>query len=387
MVRCVLQGNSNMVVLDQFLAFAGYVIPFVFVLSIVVFFHELGHFMVGRWCGVKVDAFSLGFGPELFSFTDRRGTRWRVALLPLGGYVKFHGDANAASASAADPSIVIPAEERRISFFTQPVAKRAAIVAAGPIANFLLAIVIFAGIFYFSGRGMLLPRIESVRPGEVAEAAGFQAGDMIISVDGKAISSWGDMQRIVQASADIPLTFVVQRGSKDVTLGVTPKLRVIETPFGQNRVGLIGLNASSDPKDWTVKTYGVTESFSLATAETWYVSERTVSYIVGLFAGRESFKQVSGPIGTGYVAGEVAKQGFVALLGLAAILSISIGLINLFPIPLLDGGHLLYYLFEALRGRPMTERFQEYGFRIGLAFVVMLMVFATFNDVLHLAGG
>ena len=373
--------------LDQFLAFAGYVVPFVFVLSIVVFFHELGHFVVGRWCGVKVDAFSLGFGPELFAFIDRRGTRWRVALLPLGGYVKFHGDANAASASAKDPSIVMSADDRKISFFTQPVAKRAAIVAAGPIANFILAIVIFAGIFHFSGRGMLLPRIESVRPGEVAEAAGFQGGDMIVSVDGKAIESWGDMQRIVQASAGVPLVFVVQRGAKDVTLPVTPLQRVIETPFGQNRIGMIGLNASSDPKDWKTQTYGIADSIGLAASETWYVSERTINYIGGLFAGRESFKQVSGPIGTGYVAGEVAKQGFVALLGLAAILSISIGLINLFPIPLLDGGHLLYYVFEALRGRPMTERFQEYGFRIGLAFVVMLMVFATFNDVLHLAGG
>ncbi len=364
-----------------------YVIPFIFILSIVVFFHELGHFMVGRWCGVKVDAFSLGFGPELFAFVDRRGTRWRVAALPLGGYVKFHGDANAASAAARDPTVKLSEEERRISFFTQPVWKRAAIVAAGPIANFILAVVIFSGVFYTHGRGVLAPRIEGIRAGEVAEAAGFQAGDLIVSIDGKAIDSWGDMQRTVQASPDVPLTFVVQRGARDVTINVTPKLRVLKTPFGETKVGLIGLNATSNPDDWRIQSYGLIDSVGIAVSETWYVSERTVNYIGGLFMGRESANQISGPIGTGYIAGEVAKAGFVALLNLAAILSISIGLINLFPIPLLDGGHLLYYIFEAIKGKPLSERVQELGFRFGLAFVVALMLFATFNDILHLSGG
>ena len=193
-----------MALFDSLWSLGGFVVPFIFVLSLVVFFHELGHFLVGRWCGVKVDAFSVGFGPELLAFVDRKGTRWRLALLPLGGYVKFHGDANAASAAAQDPTVVMPEAERRISFFTQPVWKRAAIVAAGPIANFILSIVIFSGIYLWHGQGMTVPRIDSVQAGSPAEGAGFQKGDLIISVEGKAIESFSAMQRIVQVSADVP---------------------------------------------------------------------------------------------------------------------------------------------------------------------------------------
>ena len=374
-------------ILNQLGSFGGYVVPFVFVLSLVVFFHELGHFLVGRWCGIKVDAFSIGFGPELFAFVDRRGTRWRIALLPLGGYVKFHGDANAAS--VGDPAAIaaMPEAERRVSFYTQPVWTRAAVVAAGPIANFILAIVIFSGIFFAYGKLELLPRVDAVRPGEAAAEAGFQPGDLILSIDGKPIDSWMEMQRVVQASAEVALTFVVQRDNKDVTLVATPHLRVIDTPFGKNRVGLIGLNASPKPADWKVKTFSPVGAVGQAVSETWYVAYRTVNYVSGLFVGRESLEQVSGPIGTGYIAGEVAKLGFSALLNLAAILSISIGLINLFPVPLLDGGHLMFYLIEALKGRPLSERSQELGFRMGLVLVAALMIFATFNDILNLTRG
>jgi regulator of sigma E protease len=373
-----------MSILTHLWSFAGYVVPFVFVLSIVVFFHELGHFLVGRWCGVKVDAFSIGFGPELFARIDSHGTRWRIAALPLGGYVKFHGDANAASTVAATG---LSEADRRISFSTQPVAKRAAIVAAGPIANFILAVVIFAGIFFIYGRGVLAPRVESLRAGEVAEEAGFKPGDLIVSIDGRPIDSWMDMQRIVQTSADIPLTFVVERDGQKVTLGATPRLRVMDTPFGKNRIGLIGLNASGRAQDWKVIHYGLGESLIQGVRETGYIIERTGGYVAGLFAGRESLDQVSGPIGTGYVAGEVAKMGFSALLNLAAILSVSIGLINLMPVPLLDGGHLLYYLIESVKGRPMSERAQEVGLRLGLGLVMALMIFATFNDILNLTKG
>ena len=373
-----------MSVLTHIWSFAGYVVPFVFVLSLVVFFHELGHFLVGRWCGVRVDTFSIGFGPELFARIDGKGTRWRVAALPLGGYVKFHGDANAASAGVAAG---LSDEDRRISFFTQPVWKRSAIVAAGPIANFILAIVIFTAIFFTFGRGVLAPRVESLRPGEVAETAGFKPGDLILSIDGRQIDSWMDMQRIVQTSADIPLTFVVERDGQKVTIGATPRLRLMETPFGKNRIGLIGLNASGKAEDWKVLTYGPVDSLIQGAGETWYIVVRTAGYVGGLFSGRESLDQVSGPIGTGYVAGEVAKMGFSALLNLAAILSVSIGLINLMPVPLLDGGHLLYYLIEAVKGRPMSERAQEVGLRLGLGLVAALMIFATFNDILNLTKG
>jgi regulator of sigma E protease len=376
-----------MSILNHIGSLGGYIVPFIFVLSIVVFFHELGHFLVGRWCGVKVDAFSIGFGPELFAYIDRKGTRWRLALLPLGGYVKFHGDANAAS--VADPAAIaaMPDAERKVSFFAQPVWKRAAIVAAGPIANFILAVVIFSGIFFAYGKVILTPRVDAVRAGEAADMAGFKPGDLIISIDGEPIESWTEMQRVVQASADVPLTFIVRRAEKEVTLVATPRLRVIDTPFGKNKVGLIGLNASPSPADWKTKTFGPVTAVTEAVSETWYIAHRTIEYVGGLFVGRESLEQVSGPIGTGYIAGEVAKIGFSALLNLAAILSISIGLINLFPVPLLDGGHLMYYLFEALKGRPLSERSQELGFRMGLVLVVALMLFATFNDILNLTRG
>jgi len=374
-----------MSVFSNLWAFAGYVAPFLLVLGIVVFFHEFGHFQVGRWCGVKADVFSLGFGPEVYGRVDRHGTRWRLALIPLGGYVKFHGDANAASAGA-DLSALSP-EERRISFATQPVWKRALIVVAGPLANFILAVVIFAGVAFFVGQGVMTPRVESLRPGEVAEAAGFKPGDMIRSINGKPIASWSELQRIVQVSAEVPLSFVVERDGQEVALTATPKLRVLDTPFGKNRVGLIGLNGSTRPDDWKVQRFGVPESVNQGVKETSYIAERTLVLIGGLIVGAESLDQVSGPIGTGYVAGKVAAFGFAALMNLTAVLSVSIGLLNLMPIPMLDGGHLLFHAIEAVKGKPLSERVQEYGFRLGFAFVIALMLFTTFNDLVKLPWG
>lgn len=368
----------------QFLwSFVGYLVPFLFVLSIVVFFHELGHFLVGRWCGVKVEAFSIGFGKELFSFIDRKGTRWRLALIPLGGYVKFYGDADAASMTDEELSQIMTPEQKRQSLFGQSIAKRAAIVAAGPVANFLLAIVIFAATFYISGRGELTPRIASVRAGEVAETAGFKAGDLVLAINGKPIGAWGEMQRIVQASPDTKLTFTVLRDNKEVRLEATPKLREIKTPFGINRAGMLGVVASSDQKDWKIRQFGFGESVAAGVHETWFVIERTGAYIGGLFTGRESTDQISGPIRIAEISGEVAKISLSALVNLAAILSISVGLLNLFPIPPLDGGHLLYFAFEAIKGKPLSQMGQEIGFRIGMGLVLALMVFATFNDILH----
>ena len=371
-----------MSVFSNLWSFGSYVAPFLLVLGIVVFFHELGHFLVGRWCGVKADVFSLGFGPELYGRVDRHGTRWRLALVPLGGYVKFHGDANAASAGVDAQGL--SEEERRVSFFTQPVWKRALIVAAGPLANFILAVVIFAGVAFFVGHGALAPRVESLRPGEVAEMAGFKPGDLVRSIDGKAVDTWGEVQRIVQVSAEKTLTFVIERDGAQLTLTATPKLRVVDTPLGKNRIGLIGVNGSNKAEDWKIIRFGPLESLEQGARETWYIGERTLSFLAGLVVGKESFDQVTGPIGTGYLAGKVATFGFTALMNLAAVLSVSIGLINLMPIPLLDGGHLMFYLIETLKGRPLSERTQEVGFRLGLVFVVTLMLFTTFNDVLNL---
>ncbi|MFL5124590.1 MAG: RIP metalloprotease RseP [Microvirga sp.] len=363
----------------------GYLIPFLIVLTVVVFIHELGHFLVGRWCGVGVNAFSIGFGPELVGFTDRHGTRWKLSAIPLGGYVKFAGDVNGASVpDAASLSQMSPAE-RAVSFHHKTVLQRALVVAAGPIANFLLAIAIFAGITYVNGRQILAPRVDVVQVGSAAERAGFKPGDLVLAINGRSISSFTDMQRIVSASADDELSIAIDRDGREMTLTAVPDLKETETPFGKQRIGLLGLQASRGPDDLKLVKYGLFDSIRLGAMETWYVVERTFTYIGRLVVGRESADQLSGPIRIAQVSGQVATLGGTAgLVSLVAVLSVSIGLINLFPIPLLDGGHLLFYGIEALRGRPLSDRAQEIGFRIGLAIVVMLMLFATWNDIVHL---
>ncbi|MHB2209939.1 M50 family metallopeptidase [Methylobacterium sp. CM6257] len=364
--------------------FFGAVIPFLFVLTVVVFVHEMGHFLVGRWCGVGVHAFSLGFGPELFGFNDRRGTRWKLCAIPLGGYVKFHGDANGASMPDPETIARMSPHERAISFPTQPVGKRAAIVAAGPVANFILAILLFAGAIWLGGRYELPARVSSVEPGSVAAQAGFQPGDVITAIDGEKIGDFNAMYRTVTGSAGTPLTFTVERDDHPITIKATPAIFEEKTPFGRHRIGRLGIRSPAGSEAKLVR-YGALDSLNLGVHETYFVVERTFSYLGKLVTGRESADQLSGPIGIARVSGEVAKTGGVGgLVGLIALLSVSIGLLNLFPVPLLDGGHLLFYAFEVVRGRPLSERAQEIGFRIGLALVLMLMLFAAWNDILNL---
>jgi regulator of sigma E protease len=364
----------------------GYLVPFLFVLTVVVFFHELGHFLVGRWCGIKVLVFSLGFGPEIVGFNDRHGTRWKLSAIPLGGYVKFFGDDNAASTPDRAATAVMNDNEKKDSFVHQPLPVRAAVVAAGPIANFILAIVIFAAIFMIVGKQTASPRVDAVQPNSAASAAGFMPGDLVLKIDGEKIDSFSDMQRIVSVSAGEKLTIVVERAGHPVTLTATPQLRELKDSFGnEHRLGVLGISRSMKPGDIKTQKLSPPAAVLMGAQETWFVIDRTMAYIGGVFTGREPADQLGGPIRIAQVSGEVANAGFVALIHLTAVLSISIGLLNLFPIPLLDGGHLLFYGIEAARGRPLSERAQEMGFRIGLAIVVMLMIFATFNDILHLA--
>ena len=364
----------------------GYIIPFLFVLTIVVFFHELGHFLVARWAGVKVLTFSLGFGPELFGFNDRHGTRWKVSAIPLGGYVKFFGDESEASTPSADALQTMTADERKVSFHHKGVGARAAIVAAGPIANFLLAIVIFAALFTFFGKPSQTARVDSIQENSAASAAGFKTGDIVTAINGDEIESFTEMQRIVSTKAGTPLVFTVKRGDDTVTLNGTPQLREIKDTFGNvHRVGILGITRATGPGDTVTKQVNPATAVWLGVKETWFVVDRTVSYIGGIFTGRENADQVGGPIRIAQISGQVATIGLSALIHLAAVLSVSIGLLNLFPVPLLDGGHLLFYAVEAIRGKPLSERSQELGFRVGLALVLMLMLFATYNDILHLA--
>ena len=365
---------------------AGYIVPFLFVLTIVVFFHELGHFLVARRCGVKVLTFSIGFGPEILGFFDRYGTRWKISAVPLGGYVKFFGDDNAASVPDQETVAQMSEAEKAVSFVHQRVSPRAAVVAAGPIANFILAIAIFAGIFMLYGKQTTSARVDTVQTASAAEAAGFKSGDLVTAIDGEKIDSFADMQRIVSVSAGETLTIEVDRGGAHVVLKATPQLKELKDNFGNvHRLGVLGISRSMAPGDIKTQKLSPPQALLAGVQETWFVVDRTLSYIGGVVVGREAADELGGPIRIAQVSGQVASAGFVALIHLTAVLSVSIGLLNLFPIPLLDGGHLLFYAIEAIRGRPLSERAQEVGFRIGLAIVVVLMIFATFNDILHLA--
>ena len=364
---------------------ANYGPPFLFVLTVVVFFHELGHFLVARWCGVGVKTFSIGFGPELLGWNDRKGTRWRIALIPLGGYVKFVGDENAASTPDDEAIEVMSPEERATAFPTQPVWARAAIVAAGPIANFVLAIAIFTVVFAGAGRMDILPRVGAVSPGSAAEAAGIRQDDLIRTIEGRRITSFVDIMRVVSTRADLPTAVTVERDGKAIDLIATPRSFEEKSRFGVQNRGLLGIQASRDPKDRVLRSFTPLEAFVGGVSETWFIVERTGSFVAGLFSGRESASQLGGPLRVAQISGEVAEVGFLALVNLAALLSVSIGLLNLMPIPMLDGGHLVFYAAEAIRGRPLSDRAQDIGFRIGLAFVLALMIVSTWNDITHLA--
>jgi regulator of sigma E protease len=364
----------------------GYIIPFLFVLTIVVFFHELGHFLVARWAGVKVLTFSLGFGPELAGFNDRHGTRWKISAVPLGGYVKFFGDESEASTPSSEALANMTEEERAGSFHHKKVGARAAIVAAGPIANFILAIVIFTGLFTFYGKPNMSARVDKIEAGSAAAAAGFQVGDVVTAIDNSPIENFSDMQRVVSIRAGEKLSFTIKRGDSIVQLQGTPELKEQKDPFGNaHKLGILGITRSSQPGDVITERVNPATAMWLGVKETWFVIDRTLAYIGGIFTGREAADQVGGPLRIAQISGQVATIGLAALIHLAAVLSISIGLLNLFPVPLLDGGHLLFYVVEAVRGRPLSDRAQEMGFRIGLGLVLMLMVFATYNDILHLA--
>jgi len=364
----------------------AWAIPFIVVLGLVVFIHEMGHFLIARMNGVAIETFSIGFGPEIAGFHDKHGTRWRIAWVPLGGYVKFLGDENAASMPSPEAAANVAPEDRARMFQFKPVGVRAAVVAAGPLANFLLALVIFTGLFMAYGKTVVEPRVDEVVAGSPAAEAGFQPGDVIRSIDGDEIESFQDMVRIVGLSAEQPLDITVERGAERVTLTVTPELVETESRFGTAKIARIGIRGAADREDVVVKTFGPLEAVGESVQETYFWIKQPIIFIGELVSGRASADQLGGPVRIAQMSKEVASVGIPELLRWTAIISISIGLINLFPIPVLDGGHLVFYGIEAIRGRPLNEKAQEIGFRIGLALVLMLMIFVTWNDVVQLIG-
>ena len=360
----------------------GTILPFLFVLTVVVFVHEMGHYLVGRWCGIGVKAFSIGFGPELIGFNDRHGTRWRLSAIPLGGYVKFVGDMNATSEPDPDAVKRLPESERRIAFHTQPVWKRAATVFAGPLFNFLLTIAVFAVMFTLYGRVVSEPMVAEVRPDSPAAAAGFQPGDRFVSVNGSHVDTFADVQRIVSGRAGDPITFVVLRNSTEVTLTATPEVIEQKDALGNTiKTGVIGVVNNSEMGQPRLITYGPMEAVGQALRETGYIVERTGQFLSRFAVGREDKCQLGGPVKIAEMAGKAAGLGFEWLVQLVALLSVGIGILNLLPIPPLDGGHLLFYGIEAVIRRPVSERTMEAVYRAGLLLVLVFMGFVFWNDL------
>lgn len=359
------------------------IIPFLFVLTIVVFVHEMGHYLVGRWCGIGVDAFSVGFGPELIGFNDRRGTRWKLSAIPLGGYVKFVGDMSVTSdPSAPQASEALDPAQRKVAFHLQPVWKRAATVFAGPAFNFLLTIAVFAVMLSIYGRTVTEPTVAEIRAGSPAEAAGFLPGDRFVSVDGQPVASFGDVQRLVSGRAGDSMVFVMARDGKDVTLTATPELLEQTDALGNTiRIGVIGVVNNQELGQPRHIEYGPAGAVAEAVKETGFIIARTGQFLQRLVSGREDRCQLGGPVKIADMAGKAAALGFEWLIQLVAMLSVGIGILNLLPIPPLDGGHLVFYGYEAVMRRPASERVMEVFYRAGMIAVLGFMVFVFWNDL------
>ena len=360
-----------------------YIVPFLLMITPIIFFHELGHFLVARACGVRIDTFSIGFGPAITSWHDRYGTRWKIAWVPLGGYVKFFGDDNAASIPDREQLEQLTDNERQVAFPLKALWQRALIVAAGPVANFILAIVILTAFLMAFGTYVAAPQVGRVVPGSPAAAAGFQVDDTILTVNGSSVSEFADIPALVWDQAGQTLAVQVKRGPRELLLHVTPKLTVKNLPGGPQKVGQLGIEAPP-PSQWKHVGYGFFPAVGEACNETWSVVATTFGELSRIFSGRGNANQTMGVIGIAKLSGDVAAVSWLSLFRLAALISISIGLVNLFPIPILDGGHLLYYAFEAVLGRPLGARAQDVGFRLGLAVMVGLMLLAAWNDLVRL---
>jgi regulator of sigma E protease len=371
-------------------------VSLVVVMGVVVFVHELGHFQVGRWFNVKVDTFSLGFGPEVFGRTSKTGTRWRVSAFPLGGYVKFAGDADESSR----PDFNAPPADKSSGFLhAQSVGVRSAVTVAGPVANFIFAIIVFALLFGIYGETIDKPIITRTVAGGAAAQAGVLAGDVVVKIDGAKIHDYRALQTAIMVSGGKELAIIVDRKGAIVPIKVTPRVVERETPFGDKESqGLLGIETEFTKENSEFRRYNPIQALGRATDRTWSILTTQVKFIAALLRGGMSAGHLSGPLGIGQIAGKVTQNSIdgagpdasatkiaesvaAGLIQLMAVLSISIGFMNLLPLPVLDGGHLVFYAAEALRGKPVPEKIQAISFRIGLACILSLFVFATFQDV------
>ncbi len=354
------------------------IFSFVFILSAIVFIHEYGHYWVAKKCGVKIESFSIGFGKEIFGWNDKSGTRWKVSYIPLGGYVKMYGDENAASTPDKKKLKKMTEEERRISFHTQALWKRFLIVLAGPAANYIFAIIVIAIFFSVYGKPFTAPIVSGVQKDSAAETVGLQIGDKIISVDGDKVKSFEQIKGIVSLHPDIEIELSYEREGKVIETNITPKKQSSKDIFGDEvEIGLIGISSEKMEYRKLTPMQGVHNSF----LEVYDLSAKTLQALGQIVTGQRSSDQISGILRIADYSGKSVEQGIRVVVWFMAILSVNLGLVNLFPIPMLDGGHLLLYIIEGVRGKPMSDKAQDYLFKFGFALLIALMLFATFNDL------
>lgn len=388
--------------IDFFMDYGG---PFVLVLSVLVFVHEWGHYIVARMCGVKVDSFSIGFGRELFGWTDKQGCRWKFSLIPLGGYVQMFGDSDPASARHEDGVEDAKGEkirdfteaEKKVAFYSQPVGRRAAIVFAGPAVNYIFAIILLTGLYVTQGQPYMPPIAAGVMEDSAAFDAGIRPGDMIVQVNDRKITSFNDLRKNAALNLDQQVTLKLRRAlpgtaesgelaweKETETMTLTPRLVVDVDRFGfRHETGRIGVR-SLPSEGQEIREHSFGSAMLAAGKDAYYITVDTLEALKQMILGIRSTDELGGILRIGAYAGDFAQQGLIAFITFAALLSVNLGLINLLPIPILDGGHLVMYAMEKVRGKPLGEHVQEYALRVGLVFLVSIMFFATWNDLVQL---
>lgn len=360
----------------------GTIVPFLIVLTIVVFVHEMGHFIVGRLCGIGVEAFSVGFGPEILGFTASNGTRWKISAIPLGGYVKFKGEMTISGSVDEAALDKLSEQDKAESFHFKAVWRRALTVVAGPFANFVLAICVFAAIFSTYGQYVADPMVAEVMVDSPAAKGGIEPGDRFVSINGEKVKTFADVQRYVSQSAGDSLTFVMDREGKKITAEITPRLQEITDPLGSKvKIGMIGVKTDESVNNGRIVKYGPAGAVGAAVDQTWEIFQRTGSFMSRLVVGREDKCQLGGPVKIADMAGRAAQKGTIWVIQLVALLSVGIGILNLLPIPPLDGGHLLFYAIEAVIRGPVPPQVVEILYRIGFVLVLGFMLFVFWNDL------
>ena len=360
-----------------------FIIPFIVLLTVVVFIHEYGHYYFAKRFGVGITDFSIGFGKEIFGFNDKSGTRWKFWAIPLGGYVKFFGDRNVFSQAEQEELLKkYSKEDQNKLFVTKPIYQRSLVVAAGPLANFVLAILIFTFIYMFAGKDFTPAQIQEVQNNSPAYVSGVKSGDKILSINNNKVTSILEVSNYINASTSKNIDVKVLRNNEEIIFSVTPKMMKGKDSLG-NTVNkkIIGIKIAPLNNEFNRERLGPANALLYAMKETWFVTQASFDFVISMFKGNGDSTQLGGPIKIAKITGQVAQHGLIAFLSIMAYISISLGFINLFPIPMLDGGHLMFYAFEKILGRPLTQRTQEGFFRIGLFLLISLMFFTTFNDL------